>query len=553
MPTVNDPAPLAGERVLVWLVAAFSAVTAILYLLAGWSTAESRFVAGAIGPAVVCALAIIAARFGQGHLLPLILATSGVILVETQVVGVHEFADAAAIPFAVLAVGGAFFVPGRWVVPYVAGYGAALFVSRYHWANDDTALLQATIAAGSVVLGAFLVAWVRRGFDQREERFRSLFKHAPVSMWQEDFSAAGNALNALSAEGIEDLATYFAENPEEVRRIASLVRVLDVNDAALRLTEAPSRSVLIGSLPMDTFSRGALESFIPQFLAIENDLDTVTTDLHAGLTVTGRPIEALLVWSAPRLDGALDLTNVTVAIVDITRQRDAERKLEDLLATKDQLVATISHEIRTPLTAVVGIAEELRNPRSIISEAEREELLGLVADQSVEVSRIVEDLLVVARTDAGNLVVEPQPINLADESQRVVRAIDQTIPIEIDSTAVVVADPQRVRQIVRNLITNAKRYGGPNIRIVVGEQDSKSVVEVRDNGEALPRESRITVFEPYGRSQRGETPSASVGLGLTVSRRLARHMGGDLTYDHDAQEAIFTLTLATASRPVPVP
>ncbi len=159
----------------------------------------------------------------------------------------------------------------------------------------------------------------------------------------------------------------------------------------------------------------------------------------------------------------------------------------------------------------------------------------------------------VARTDAGNLVVEPQPINLAEESQRVVRAIDQTIPIKIDSTAIVVADPRRVRQIVRNLITNAKRYGGPTIRIVVGEQGSKSVIEVRDNGEALPRESRITVFEPYGRSKRGETPSASVGLGLTVSRRLARHMGGDLTYDHDGQEAIFTLTLATASRPVPVP
>ncbi|MGB9358726.1 MAG: HAMP domain-containing sensor histidine kinase [Acidimicrobiia bacterium] len=553
MSSVNDPTPLAGERVLVWLIAAFSAATAILYLLAGWSTGESRFVAGAIGPAVVCGIAVVAARFGEGRLLPVIVATSVVILAETQIVGIQEFADIAAVPLAVLAVGGAFFVPGRWVVPYVAGYGVAMFVSRYHWANDDTALVAATIAAGTVILGALLVAWVRRGFDQREERFQSLFTHAPISMWQEDFSGVGNALNALSNEGVEDLAAYFGENPEEVRRIASLVRVLDVNDAALRLTEAPNRSVLIGSLPMDTFSRGALESFIPQFLAIVNDLDTATTDLHGGLTVTGRPIEALLVWSAPRLDGALDLTNVTVAIVDITRQRDAERKLEDLLATKDQLVATISHEIRTPLTAVVGIAEELRNPRTTISESEREELLGLVADQSVEVSRIVEDLLVVARTDAGNLVVEPQPINLGEETRQVVRAIDRAIPLEVESTETVVADPQRVRQIVRNLITNARRYGGPSIRIVVRQHGSSSTVEVRDNGEALDRDSRTAVFEPYGRAQEGERLSASVGLGLTVSRRLARHMGGDLTYDHDGQEAIFTLTLATASRPVPVP
>jgi len=552
MPTVNDPAPLAGERMLVWLVAALSAATAVLYLLAAWITGEVRFVAGAVGPLIVCALAVVAAHFGRGRVLPLIFATSAVIVAQTQIVDVHEFADAAAIPLAVLAVGGAFFVPGRWVVLYSAGYGAAMFISRYHWADDNVALVQATIAAGTVVLGALLVAWLRRGSDRREERFQRLFQNAPVSMWLEDFSAAGGALNALSDDGIEDLEAHFVENPEEVRRIASLVRVLDVNDAALRLTEAPSRNVLIGELPMDTFSRGALESFIPQFRAIVNDLDTVTTELHGGLTVTGRPIEALLVWSAPRLDGALDLTNVTVAIVDITRQRDAERKLEDLLATKDQLVATISHEIRTPLTAVVGIAAELRNPRSITSESEREELLGLVADQSLEVSRIVEDLLVVARTGAGNLIVEPQAINLAEECQRVVLAIDQIIPVEVNSTAIVVADPQRVRQIVRNLITNAKRYGGPKVRIVVGEQGSKSIVEVRDNGEVLHHASRVTVFEPYGRSEQGETPTASVGLGLTVSRRLARHMGGDLTYDHDGHEAIFTLTLAAASRPVPV-
>ena len=68
MSSVNDPAPLAGERVLVWLVAVFSAATAFLYLLAGWSNGEPRFVAGAIGPAIVCLLAVIAARSGPNPL-----------------------------------------------------------------------------------------------------------------------------------------------------------------------------------------------------------------------------------------------------------------------------------------------------------------------------------------------------------------------------------------------------------------------------------------------------------------------------------------------------
>jgi hypothetical protein len=75
--------------------------------------------------------------------------------------------------------------------------------------------------------------------------------------------------------GIGDLEEYLNANPEEVRRLAALVQVDDVNDAALALTEAPVRDVLLGQFSMDTFSRGALESFIPQFTAIANDREFV--------------------------------------------------------------------------------------------------------------------------------------------------------------------------------------------------------------------------------------------------------------------------------------
>ena len=170
---------------------------------------------------------------------------------------------------------------------------------------------------------------------------------------------------------------------------------------------------------MDTLSRGALDSFASQFLAIANDDDRTTTELEGGLTFTGQPIEALIVWSAPRVGGVLDLTNVTVAMVDVTKQRRAERKMQDLIRSKDQFVATISHELRTPLTAVVGIAEELRDASDSIDEAEGIELVGLIAEQGLEVSRIVEDLLIVARSDAGNLIVNTRPVDLGVEVIRV--------------------------------------------------------------------------------------------------------------------------------------
>ena len=406
------------------------------------------------------------------------------------------------------------------------------------------------IIAGTL-LAAVLFVWVRRELTRREERYRNLFQNAPVSLWREDFSLVGPEIEAIAGRDVGDLAAHLRENPEEVRRLASLIRVTDVNEAATRLVEAPSSDLLIGPLPMDTFSRGAIDAFVSQFVAIANGEEKATAELKGGLTLRGRPIEAVLVWSAPRRGGELDLSNVTVAIVDITPQREAERRLEELVASKDQFVATISHELRTPLTAVVGIAEELRDGNGSIDDAERTELLGLVAEQGHEVTRIVDDLLVVARSDAGNLVVTRQPIDLIAETESAVRAIGCDVTIAVRGKPIVFADPQRVRQIIRNLITNAQRYGGPDIRVVVSEEGARGVVEVRDNGAALPPGSRDEIFEPYARARQRPGVTASVGLGLTVSRRLARHMGGDLAYDHDGTDTTFTLTLASVHPPTP--
>lgn len=80
----------------------------------------------------------------------------------------------------------------------------------------------------------------------------------------------------------------------------------------------------------------------------------------------------------------------------------------------------------------------------------------------------------------------------------------------------------------------------------------RAEIEVRDDGEPLSQANSGAIFEPYARADGRSDVPGSVGLGLTVSRRLARHMGGDLTYDHDGQEAIFSLTLAPAPDPVPV-
>ena len=107
------------------------------------------------------------------------------------------------------------------------------------------------------------------------------------------------------------------------------------------------------------------------------------------------------------------------------------------------------------------------------------------------------------------------------------------------------ADPTRVRQIVRNLLTNALRYGGPVIWVSAGSEGDKAFIRVHDNGPGIPPDRQNQIFEPYESVHESIGTPGSVGLGLTISRKLARLMGGDLTY-RIADGSLFELTLELA-------
>ncbi len=111
------------------------------------------------------------------------------------------------------------------------------------------------------------------------------------------------------------------------------------------------------------------------------------------------------------------------------------------------------------------------------------------------------------------------------------------------------ADPARARQIIRNLLTNAVRYGGESIRVRSARHNGKVLVSVMDDGPGIPEEQREAIFEPYHRAHRLGTQPESVGLGLTVSRQLARLMAGDLTYRFDGDRSIFELVLPASAPP----
>ena len=224
-------------------------------------------------------------------------------------------------------------------------------------------------------------------------------------------------------------------------------------------------------------------------------------------------------------------------------RRDAKGKLEELLAAKDEFIASVSHEVRTPLTAVLGFAHELDENIDKFDDDERSDLIGLIASQSREVANIVDDLLTAARAEAGTIVIAPQTVSVLSLVGEVLSSHSGRVDFSMHDDLDLWADAGRVRQILRNLLTNAERYGGNIVKINAHRAGDKVRLEVRDNGEGIPRSMREQVFEPYARAKNSATQPASVGLGLSVARRLAEMMDGELELSDADGWTVFTLTL----------
>jgi signal transduction histidine kinase len=239
-------------------------------------------------------------------------------------------------------------------------------------------------------------------------------------------------------------------------------------------------------------------------------------------------------------------SRILAQLVDVTDRRAILDNLERLVRSKDRLVRSVSHELRTPLTAVVGFAEELED-RTDIDNDERRDLLSVIAQQSREMADLIEDLLAAATADGGTLSVRPVVMDVVAVCREVIAAWRGSAPrLEVEaSPGPAHADPFRVRQILRNLLTNAERYGETPIDLVVANGSTTVRLQVRDRGPGLPTDAWESIFEPYQRAHE-ENQHGGVGLGLSVSRQLARAMQGDLAYRVEDGLSVFELSLPAA-------
>lgn len=228
-------------------------------------------------------------------------------------------------------------------------------------------------------------------------------------------------------------------------------------------------------------------------------------------------------------------------------EREAHQEhLVGLNRAKDAFLASISHELRTPLTAMVGFSQILKDSADVMSPQERDELLELLVREGTDVTNMISDLLVAAKADIHALEVASVPLDLHVQASQVLQSLDREhVPqIKLLGDSVhAIGDPERVRQVIRNLVSNALRYGGETIQVEVRADATTASVLVRDNGDAIPEEDRERIFMPYQRAHNAPGLAGSLGLGLAISRQLADLMAGDLTYRYDDGHNVFELAL----------
>lgn len=234
-----------------------------------------------------------------------------------------------------------------------------------------------------------------------------------------------------------------------------------------------------------------------------------------------------------------------------TSDHVARNALERTIEAKDEFLAGISHELRTPLTAVVGFAEHLHS--GDVEAGEAEELQAMLAHEARHVADLVEDLLLAGRLDSDTITVRSEIISLPDVVESAVRpfiyANGADITIEADDPdPEALADPLRVRQIVRNLVGNAVHHGGEKITVRMRLVEDEWAICVCDSGSGIPDHAVERMFQPYGTATDRVGRPNSIGLGLYLSRRLAERMGGGLAYRRVDDETVFTLTLPPARR-----
>jgi two-component system, OmpR family, phosphate regulon sensor histidine kinase PhoR len=222
--------------------------------------------------------------------------------------------------------------------------------------------------------------------------------------------------------------------------------------------------------------------------------------------------------------------HITLAVA-VLRDVTELKRLERL---RDEFLSMAAHELKTPITTLKAYVQTLQRFPAQAGSADQTEIFKLLDQQCNRVARLVQELLEVSRLQVGSLQLRPKPFDVADLADDVVSSLHRVVPdhhlvLEADRGAFVTADPERIQQVLLNLIDNAGKFSRPGSDIVVRvqRQGNQVVTSVADSGIGIAAEKQALLFRRFSQAHAGtEHDRGGLGLGLYICREIvARHNG----------------------------
>lgn len=241
---------------------------------------------------------------------------------------------------------------------------------------------------------------------------------------------------------------------------------------------------------------------------------------------------------------------ITILVVILLRQvyviyRDRNR----VDRKRAELVASVSHELRTPLTAMVGFLTLLDDHPDEFPVDARQEMISEAAGAARHMSRLVSDLLMLAKGDMSQLsleIEETSAMSIVTSVLRATDAPDTKIDQELDAEVTVRVDPDRLKQALANLTNNAIRYGGDHILVVAKVDERDVAFEIHDNGSGVPTRFEAMIWQHFERgAHRLDATTPGLGIGLSIVQAVAESHGGRADYRTSERlgGACFSLTI----------
>ncbi len=309
-------------------------------------------------------------------------------------------------------------------------------------------------------------------------------------------------------------------------------------------------------------------AFIPLFFRV--GLVAAVLSLGAGLLIArrlARPVRELAMGAARVASGDLSVeihVKSSNELGDLAMAFNAmTRKLKTLDELKDGFIAHVSHDLRSPMAAIKMYADYMLNhdPKRETLLPEQRKMLGIIIDNSMQLNVFVTNVLDAAKMKAGKMEYHPQPVALERVAGRIkdlyaIVASQQGVELRVDvpaGTPAALADPERLEQVVANLVSNALKFTRSGGQVPVGARAAAGRVELQisDTGKGMSKEDLDRLFKPFEQTDVAAQKAEGIhgtGLGLYIVKQTVEAMGGRVTVASEpGKGARFTLELPVAA------